>query len=187
MAVNQLISRMHKMNASSWTFTFVFFILGLLSMNAQDPISDEKAFEERYARNIKKSRINGVYIPKDINEAIEELKALSTDEALLKFKYAEEEMVAKKLHFGLGRWIIYNWNFYEGSRFAHYLKGIGVNHPDDQAKFIIICLHRSLNDSPLEMELLAKQFQDYRAQLRKEKLNSATIIKEEKKVRPKND
>ena len=155
-----------------------FFIVG--QCFAQDPVSDEQSFEERYARNIKKSRINGVYIPKNLDEAMMEVEALSTDEALAKFKSGEEELVAKRLHFGLGRWMIYNWNFYEGSRFSHYLKELGINHPDDQAKFVIVSLHRKLNNLPLEIDQQIAEFQKARE---KERLDKIKVIKEEKRIR----
>lgn len=152
----------------------------------QDPISDEETFEKRYAQNIKKSRINGVYIPADLDEAFQELTLLSTQEALAKFKSGEEKEVAKKLHFGIGRWMIYNWNFYEGSRFSHYLKELGLNHPDDMAQFVIVTFHRHLNDKPLNEEELVKYYQDERLKLRLEKENQAKVIKEESKIKQKN-
>lgn len=152
---------------------------------AQDPISDEQTFESRYARNIKKSRINSVYIPKDLDEAMEELKALSSEGALAKFKSGEEGLVAKRLHFGLGRWMIYNWNFYEGSRFSHYLKEMGVAHPDDQARLVIIALHRQLNEKDLALEDLIVQLNEARKKLL-ESLNEPVLIKQEKRIKQKN-
>jgi hypothetical protein len=147
---------------------------------AQDPVVDEVSFEERYERNIKKSRINGVYIPKDLEEAMTELVALSTEEAIAKFKAGEEELVARRLHFGLGRWMIYNWNFYEGSRFSHYLKEKGINHPDDQARFVIVSLHRKLNNKDIDEEGQVLAFQMARE---KERLQKIKIVKEETRIR----
>ena len=113
--------------------------------------------EAKYDRNIKKSRINGVYIPKDHIEAIKELKEMSPESALAKFRIQSEEMVVKKLHFGLGRWIRYNWNFYEGSRLGEHLKGMGVSHPDDMSTFLMMLLHRDLNGTPaMEKEIIAQ-------------------------------
>jgi len=155
-----------------------FFIVG--QCWAQDPIADEESFDERYKRNIKKSRINGVYIPKDLEEAMSELVALSSEESITKFKGGEESLVAKRLHFSLGRWMIYNWNFYEGSRFSHHLKSQGLNHPDDQARFVIVSLHRKLNGK----EIKAKdQIQAFQAAREKERLAKLKVIKEETRVR----
>lgn len=124
--------------------------------NSPSPTTEADA-EKKYARNIKKTRINGVNIPKDHIEAVKELKEMSPEESLAKFRTKSEEVVVKKLHFGLGRWIRYNWNFYEGSRLAEHLKTMGVSHPDDMSTFLMILLHRDLNDNPAnEKELIAK-------------------------------
>lgn len=140
-------------------------------INPQDtvPISlSEKRFNDKYERNIKKSRINGVYIPKDLLEAFEELKALSTSESIQKYKEADADLVVKRLHYGLGRWIILNWNLYEGSRIGHHLKTFGVSHPDDQAQFILYTFHNHLNNKDLDTENVAKKI----IQRRKKELES---------------
>lgn len=137
--------------------TIITLLIAFTSLNAQDkspaPTTVEEA-EARYAKNIKKGRINGVYIPKDHLEAIKELKEISPDEALDKFRMQSEEMVIKKLHFGLGRWIRYNWNFYEGSRLGEQLRGLGISHPDDMSTFLMTLLHRELNGNPYDEKAL---------------------------------
>lgn len=122
------------------------------------PISlSEKRFMEKYERNIKKSRINGVYIPVDLQEAFSELTALSSKESLDKFKYADVDFVVSRLHYGLGRWIIVNWNLYDGSRISHHLKTYGVTHPDDQVRFLLHTYHNHLNSKDLNMEGVAAE------------------------------
>lgn len=105
----------------------------------------EKRYNEKYERNIKKSRINGVYIPKDLDQAYQELLALSSNESIDKFKNAEKEFVVSRLHYGLGRWMILNWNFYDGSRYSHYLTELGLSHPDDMARFTLLTFHDYVN------------------------------------------
>jgi len=140
--------------------------LTLSSAYAQDkapmPTTPEEA-EAKYAKNIKKSRINGVYIPKDHIEALQELKEMSPAESLAKFRTQSEDMVVKKLHFGLGRWIRYNWNFYEGSRLAEHLKTMGVSHPDDMSTFLMKLLHRDLNGNPANEKELAAELSEARS------------------------
>jgi hypothetical protein len=43
-----------------------------------------------------------------------------------------------------------NWNFHEGSRLSHYLKGKGILHPEDMSKYLMICFHRKLNDKAMD-------------------------------------
>ncbi len=143
----------------------VFLSFAFISLSAQDkspmPTTAEEA-EAKYAKNIKKSRINGVYIPKDHLEAVKELKEMSPEEALAKFRTQSEEMVIKKLHFGLGRWIRYNWNFYEGSRLAEHIKGLGISHPDDMSTLLMTLLHRDLNGNPANLEALVAKLSEAR-------------------------
>lgn len=140
----------------------VLIIVFLVPNGAFSQDSLEIAYAKQYEENIKKSRINGVYIPNNLEEAFHELKALSTPESIHKFKLADEEMVVRKLHFGLGRWMIYNWNFYDGSRFSDYLKQKGLSHPDDMARFVMICFHRYLNDQALEEEVIIQKISEER-------------------------
>ncbi len=116
----------------------------------------ETAYEKQYQKNIKLTKINGVYIPGSVREAHKRISKLTPPEAISKFASAPEKEVCIKLHFGIGRWMIGNWNFFEGSRLSHLLKGKGVLHPDDMAQFLLRTYHRHLNDVPLEEEKLAE-------------------------------
>ena len=82
---------------------------------------------------------------------------MSEEKDRRKFKLADEETVAKKLHFGLGRWISYNWQFEFGSRFTVFLNKLGLYHPDDMVHFMLISYHRHINDRSLDTEALIKE------------------------------
>lgn len=138
-------------------------LLSTAYVNAQEimdksPANTPEEFEKQYQRNILKSRINGVYIPKDIDDAIIQLEKLSPIKSLEKFKNAPEDIVAQKLHFGIGRWMIVNWNFYGGSRIEYFLKNMGVGHPDYMADFLIVCFHRHLNGKDLGTKVLSEMY-----------------------------
>ncbi len=133
----------------------LFLFIALFSFGnliSQDPPSNYKDFERQYEKNIRKTRINGVYIPKDLDDVFSQLEKRSEPEAIRSFKLAPEELVAKKLHFSLGRWMIFNWNFEEGSRISHYLHELGLQDNDDRAQFLIVSFHRHLNEKDLEVE-----------------------------------
>jgi len=145
----------------------IFSLLLISSGFAQDKApypNGKKGYEEAYKRNIKKSRIGGVYIPKDIHEAIQELDALSPDGAKVKFTNAPEEVIATKLHFGLGRWISVFWNFEEGSRYVEYLRNLGITDPDHMIQFTIVSYHRYKNGRELDID---KQVAHYIAEREK--------------------
>lgn len=155
-----------------------FFLAG---MNAQNSVllkNDEVLPKQNYEENIKKEFINDFYIPKDIDDAFQELKRLSNKEGIEKFKNAEEAVVAKKLHFGLGRWIMVKWHMYDGSRYSHYLRLKGLSYPDDMAKFTIISFHRHLNNKDLEVEARIKVVKEMRDKEYREKLAKKKVIKE---------
>jgi hypothetical protein len=132
------------------------------------------AYEKRYAWRIQQEQLFEVYIPMDISDALKELYKRTDSKSKLKFKTLQEDSAAVKLFFSLGRWMSYNWGFYEGSRLSFSLQKSGVNHPDDMAKFLIILFNRSLNNRPLEVPALIKRIQE-EAELRKNKRRRTEI------------
>lgn len=149
------------------------------SVLAQTKLTKEEQFQKAYEKRIKKERLFGVYIPKDVPDAVVQLNRLTPREAKASFKTVQEEVAAKKLHFSLGRWIIHNWGFYEGSRLSHHLKKIGVGHPDDQAKVLITAYHRYLNKKPLDIKKLADYYQEKRRKEMMEKKKKGAVLSKE--------
>ena len=123
-------------------------------INAQS--SYEEEFQKNYEINITKERINDIYIPIDIDDAMIELDRLSTAEGRNKMIEASEEVIKSRLIYGLGKWMILNWNFYEGSRLSHVLKQKGISYPHDMASFLLVTYYRHLKGLPLEIEGRAK-------------------------------
>jgi len=140
------------------TFSVLVLLLSSLNLVAQviavEGSESEKAYDKEYQKNIILTKINGVYIPGTLKEAFRRLSKLSPPSAIDKFKTAPEKKVCKSIHFGLGRWMIENWNFYGGSRLSHLLKSKGVLHPDDMAQFLLRTYHRHLNTLPLDEEVI---------------------------------
>ncbi len=157
-----------------------------ITLMAQENRTDS-IYMEQYKKNIRKPRINGVYIPKNLDDVYKELSELSSENALNKFKLGEEDIVAKKLALGLGRWIFVNWNFYEGSRISHYLKTqYGLSHPEDMSEFIIRCFHRHLNNKNIDDKRIADKIIGARLRLliKKKIISKKNII--DKKIIDKN-
>ena len=94
--------------------------------------------------------------------------------------------MAKKLYFGIGRWMEYNWNFEEGSRFSHYLRQKGLIYAEDMTKFMLIIFHRHLKQSPLNIDDLIKKMAEERKRKIKEEKEKLPVISTEKKIIPKN-
>jgi len=165
----------------------LILLLGLSSASAQSdsPPNNPQEFEKEYEWRIKRDRLYGVYIPKDLTDAFIQLNRLIDEPSRQKFKTMPEEEAASRLFFSLGRWITHNWGFYGGSRLSHYLRQLGVTHPEDMAQFIIIAYHRNLNRNSLEVKSLVERFRNKRFEEQEAKRKEGTIIHEEIRKRPK--
>ena len=166
-------------------YLLIAFLVSSLAFQsqAQSRAQLEAEFDSAYAVRIKLEEINGVYIPRDLEDAFAELERLSSPEDLKKFQSAPEEAARTKFHLGLGQWIIINWGFYEGSRLSDYLRTAGLLHPEDMARVILVCFHRHLNHQPL---LFEEEVAFYHAQREKERLereNKKEVIQEETHVK----
>lgn len=163
----------------------IFLLLVLLSNAVYgQEVRKSKSFVSKdslYNENIKKSRLYGVYIPRDIDDAMAKLMELTTEEARQPFFKTDENTVAKKLFFGIGRWMEYNWNFEEGSRFSHYLRQKGLVYTEDMTRTMLILFHRHVTSKPLDVDTLIKAMIIERNKKIEEELKKKEVIKVEKK------
>ncbi|NND34595.1 MAG: hypothetical protein HKN76_18560 [Saprospiraceae bacterium] len=164
----------------------LFLVLTLIlpgTITAQDTTYRQQ-YELEYSERIKKTHINGRYIPKDLDEAIVELDKIVDMVGKAKFKAQPEENAVRKLHFSFGKWLIVNWGFYEGSRFSHFLRSHGVTYPDDMAATVMTCYHRHLNGRVLDFDSLAEAYAEKRQKEVSDRLHKGQVI--EKRTLPKN-
>lgn len=156
-----------------------------LSLSGQDVFESIEEAEKQYQLNIKQTHLGGVYIPATLEEAMLELKHLSDAQSLKKFAEAPIDAIADKLHFGIGRWMIVNWQFYTGSRISHLVKEKGAKSPDAMAQYLIRHFHAYLNNTkPDEEALLKKVNAKHEAEMEKlkadDKVLKTTITKKER-------
>lgn len=154
---------------------------------AQKPAETIEEYEATYQKRIQQEFLHQVYIPKDLTDAFLQLNQLIDSPSKEKFKNIPEEIAANKLHFSLGRWVIHNWGFYGGSRLSHHLKTLGLHHPDDMARFIIITYHRSIKQNSLQVRPLVAKLNEDRKKMEAEKSKNGTIIHQEKRIRSRED
>ena len=150
---------------------------------AAKPVATEEAFEKKYKKRIKKERLYGVFIPKDLADAFIQLNILIDKSSQTKFKNMSEKDAVKKLHFSFGRWMIHNWGFYGGSRYSHYVKGLGIHHPEEMASFTILMYHRYLNKKKLNVKEYLKTFKEKKEAKKKEQLKKGKVLKTFKRKR----
>lgn len=152
---------------------FLFLILLPTTLPAQfsGPPNNAEEYEEQYRWRIRQTRLQGVYIPKDLPDALQELTRLSDESSRTSFKLAPEADIYRELFHGLGRWIRKNWGFNGGSRLTEALKPLGISHPDDLAQLIVVVWHRELNGKPHELRTLVETIQEKRKALYLESLD----------------
>lgn len=160
--------------------TLFFLSVSLAAYSQQkDP------YEEKYQWRIRQEVLYGVYIPKDVNDALIQLNKLVDTASKAKFKAMPEEQAVHKLFFSLGRWMTHNWSFYDGSRLSVYLQNMGIHHPDDMCRFLIRVYHRSLNKKELGIEQLLEEIKTQEEARKAERIKKGVIIYEEKRKVPK--
>ena len=98
----------------SWIVPMCFLSFSCFSQET------EEEFLKNYEQRIQQERINDVYIPIDLIDAVKELDRLSDKKASAKLMKHSEDSVASKLHFSLGRWMLLHWSLEDGSRLSHH-------------------------------------------------------------------
>lgn len=168
---------------AKWLIVFLIGFVGM-ELSAQEPAKSEAQYEKSYKWRVRQEMLNGTYVPKDLTDAFIQLNKLIDKDSQKKFAAAPEDLAARNLHFSLGRWIITNWGFYGGSRLSQFMnEKLGIYHPDNMARFIIITYHRNLNKKPLEVKALIDQFEAQKEEEKQKRLEKGTVIHEETRKR----
>jgi len=141
-----------------------FFINAVFVSDAvsQNQTPSGPAGDSLYRSNILKTKLYGVYIPRDIPDAMLRLDGLTDEAAREKLKKIDERTMAKKLFFGLGRWMEYNWNFQEGSRISHLLRKNGLSYTEDMTTVMLILYHRHVMGKELDADKLIAEIAENR-------------------------
>ncbi len=133
-----------------------------------------------YETRIKKTFINGQYIPKDLQDALLELDKRMEDDARASFKQFSEEEAASKAYFSMGRWMMIKWGMEDGSRLTNYFKQNQIGFLEDMVRILMITYHRKVNQKPLDTETL---FEYYRAKrLEEYKLKQQELLKKSRQL-----
>ncbi len=151
---------------------------------AQKAPSVDDPAEVAYQNRILKSRINGVYIPKDLYDAFAQLNRLMDEPTRKQLQLMTEEEAGKKLY--LVMWICNNWGMYEGSRLSHYIQNMGISNPEHKAHFLITTYHRELNKKDLGLKERVEFYQKKTEEAKARKAKKGKVIHEETRQRPRN-
>ena len=120
--------------------------------------------------------LEGIYIPKNLNECYNELNSMFDKKLIEEIKTKTEKEFTTDSHFGIGLWIRNNWGLWKGSRLYNFFKINGVIHPDDMSGIILTSYHRELNGIEIQLEKQIKYYQDYWEKQKKNKKTTANTV-----------
>lgn len=109
----------------------------------------EEQIKKDYQRSL--DTINGVYIPKDLNDCMLELDKKIKLKDKEEYKNLENAGKTGKYHFGLGRGLRNVWRLWGGSRLEKYFEDFGHNNADDISGIILEAYWHYLNNKPFEL------------------------------------
>lgn len=114
-----------------------------------------------------KTEIDGVYIPKNLDDAILEVDKFYSDSIKEEIMKMDEGDYLGEYHFGTGLWMRNNWNLWKGSRLSRFFIRKGVKHPDEMSSIILVSYHRKLTGKEIEFKDQVAQYKEYRRDSKK--------------------
>ena len=136
----------------------------------------EREARADYERRTRQQKIGVHHIPADLDDAMATLDRVTSEEIKDRYAGQPEDFVVERLYFSFGRWLAVNWGLYDGSRFAVYLRRLGVDRPDGQKEFIMRAYHRHLNGREIDVRQLAESYKRERAAADSLRRAEATVI-----------
>lgn len=112
--------------------------------------------------------INGIYIPKNLDECFVQINTFWNDSTKIQVKNWEENEFTANAHFGFGMWMRNNWRLWGGSRLSKYFNELEIFHPDDMSGIILVSYHRFLNNKEIKLQEQIKKYKDYWENSKKE-------------------
>lgn len=145
-------------------------------------LEKERQLEEKKKIKYITDSIDGVYIPKNLEDCFAQLNLFLKDSVIEKIKITEEDQFVARSHLGLGMWIRNNWRLWGGSRLSEYFNKMGIYHPDVISGIILEKYHKSLNNKEINLEKTIKSHQEFLEKTRREKLEEIKKVFSEYKI-----
>ena len=101
--------------------------------------------------------IEGMYIPKNVKEAVEEIDKILTEEEKERLKEDADNF---------GHWAVSPWAFHHGSRLYRYLSDKVYLHPEDGTEYILIQYLRHLNGKEVVEPVTMKMSKESRGRIK---------------------
>jgi len=127
-------------------------------------IKEKKRNEEELIKYSSDS-LDGIYIPKNLEDSFLQLNVIWKDSINLKI-----ELLEKGMHFGLGMWLRNNWGLWQGSRLSKYFNDLGIYHADDMSGIILTSYQRHLKNEKIELDEQISISKNYWKEMKEKKL-----------------
>lgn len=134
-------------------------------------IEQQKKSDEKDKIKFSTDSINGIYIPKNLDDCFIQINSFWNDSTKTQVKNWKEDEFASKVHLNFGMWMRNNWQLWGGSRLSKFFNNIGIHHPDDMSGIILCSYHRYLNNENIELVEQVKHYQDYWENTKKANIN----------------
>lgn len=151
-----------------WIAALILLCGSVRAQDHADTLSIEEKIQKEYQQRIRKTHINGFYIPRDLQDALRILDEVIEESGRRKFAEQEEDFAVQNVFFSFGRWININWGMEKGSRLTVALNNLGLTYPDDMVRFVMYAYHRHLNRREFSTEDLVTKVKDIRLVRQKE-------------------
>ena len=90
-----------------------------------------------YQRRLVADSIDGIYIPRNLEESFHFLDTMLHAETISLIRSLPDRKAMSEFHFVLGMWLRNNWGFWGGSRLQQYFVQRGVEHPDNMSGILL--------------------------------------------------
>jgi hypothetical protein len=125
----------------------IILISGVINSSTQ-----VKDTSEAYTDYSTQDTLNGVYIPKDIEDCFRQLDSFWSDSLKSELKKMSLNEFLSQAHFGIGMWLRNNWGLWVGSRLSKYFYSFNYSHPDDISSIILELYYRQLKGEDIHLE-----------------------------------
>ena len=115
-----------------------------------EPVS--VSMDSLYRWRIKQEKLDGVYIPKDLEDCFGVLDEAMDEPTRKAFLELPEAEVDARTHNTIGLWMSVRWQMPEGSRITAKLYQMGLPHFDYMISTILVSYHRLKHGIDLKVE-----------------------------------
>lgn len=116
----------------------------------------QKKEEEEYLTKINKDTLNGVYIPKDLQDCFLQLDKMLSAKSKTEVKNLKNKTETIKYHHDLGMTLRNRWGLWGGSRLQKYFFDKKVKHPDEMSSILLEYYYDWLNNKNADWQKWAK-------------------------------